>query len=149
MEWLVSASDTVDPTTGLPGDTVTLAQFITDSTATIPDGDGIDSLAASGLTKAQAGLVDVQDKSGRYSWWVADESMKARIDTRASEDGSDILDGSAVDAVAQEQSNYEIIQSTEFSSLLPSYRDSPEELEKLITHNGCLLYTSPSPRDRG
>lgn len=136
MEWLVSASDTVDPTTGLPGDTVTLAQFITDSTATIPDGDGIDSLAASGLTKAQAGLVDVQDKSGRYSWWVADESMKARIDTRASVDGSDILDGSAVDAVAQEQSNYEIIQSTEFSSLLPSYRDSPEELEKLITHNG-------------
>ena len=61
--------------------------------------------------------------------------MKARIDNLASINGSDVLDGTVVDADAQRQSNYEIIQGTNLESLLPTYKDSPEQLSKLITPN--------------
>ncbi|MGJ8657035.1 MAG: hypothetical protein ACSHX6_11350 [Akkermansiaceae bacterium] len=141
-DWLVShpdSSTTLDPKSALTGETVTLAQFIKDPTITIPDGEDIDSLDPSTLTKAQAGLVNIENQlssnSGRYAYWVADESMKARIDNLAAIDGSEVLDGTVVDADTQRQSNYEIIQGTNFTSLLPTYKDTPNELLKLITPN--------------
>ena len=135
LQWLVSsANSNPDPTVALSGDSVTLGQFINDASVTIPNNSGIDGLSPALLSKAQAGLVKVLDNSGRYAWWVGDESMKARVDTLASPDGSDVLDGSEVDATAQKRNNYQIIQGNNFSDLLPGYKDSAENLFKLITH---------------
>ncbi|MCP5537058.1 MAG: hypothetical protein H7A51_12635 [Akkermansiaceae bacterium] len=142
MEWLVSHSmvgTQADPTVALAGDAVTLGQFITDPSIVIPDNAGIDGLSAELLGKAQAGLVKVESNSGRYAWWIGDESMKARVDTLASTDGGDVLDGSQVDAAAQDSSNYRVTQGTDFSNLLPSYKDAPGKLHKLITHNELEL----------
>ncbi|MBK1831723.1 hypothetical protein JIN77_13385 [Verrucomicrobiaceae bacterium R5-34] len=136
MEWLVSNADNtsaLDPTANINGEVVTLGQFIKDASVVIPE--DADSLAADQLSKAQAGLVKVEDNSGRYAWWIGDESMKARVNTLASIDGSDVLAGSSVDAADQRQSNYQVTQSTNFSSQLPTYKETPEKLFKLVTHN--------------
>ena len=137
IEWLVSnpnPTSTPDPLSQLTGDTVTLAQFVKDPDTAIVAGD-IDSINPSLLTKAEAGLVKINNSSdnGNYAYWVADESMKARIDTLASANGSDVLDGNLVTSDSQRQSNYEIIQSTDFTSVLPNYKNDPNELTKLIT----------------
>ena len=147
MEWLVSNSDNrnpLDPTVELSADVVTLGQYITDPSVTIPDGTGIDGLAPSLLSKAQAGLVKLDQESGHYAWLVSDESMKARIDTLASIDGSDVLDGSVINTQAQENSNYQISQGNNFSSLLPSYDDTPENIKKILTHNNLHLLGAES-----
>ncbi|MEP2774964.1 MAG: hypothetical protein ABJQ29_10015 [Luteolibacter sp.] len=138
MEWLVSSSDVTgnpNPKNAITGEAVTMAQYIDDASVTVPDTTGINSLPAAGLSKAQAGLVKVRGNSGRYAWWVSDESMKARIDTLASENGSDVLAGSQVDADAQKKSNYQIIQGTDLSEQLPDYKDSAESMYKLVTHS--------------
>ncbi|BDS07799.1 hypothetical protein NT6N_28390 [Oceaniferula spumae] len=147
MEWLVSTSDpntAADPTAPLGGDVITMGQFIKDGTATIPDTSSIDGLSAALLTKAQAGLVKVEENSGRYGWWVGDESMKARIDTLASTNGSDVLAGTEVNATAQKSNNYQITQGVNLESQLPTYKDDPEKLFKLITHNELTMLGSES-----
>ncbi|MGJ8643711.1 MAG: hypothetical protein ACSHX9_09910 [Luteolibacter sp.] len=147
LEWLVSSSDSTsipDPTASLSGEGVTLAQYINDPSLAVPDPDQIDSLSATDLTKVQAGLIELEGNEGRFAWWVGDESMKARIDTLASEDGSDILSGSDVDAFAQKQANYVTTQGNNFSRLMPSYADSPENLKKLVTKDSLSLLAENS-----
>ncbi|MFK7911367.1 MAG: hypothetical protein AB8F34_12320 [Akkermansiaceae bacterium] len=143
VDWLVSSSSgNPNPSAALAGDAVTLGQFIKDGSLTVPDQSGIDSLSPDLLSKVQAGLVNVQGDSGRYAWWVSDESTKARIDTQASKDGSDVLDGLQVDAVAQQRSNYTVTQGTDFSNLLPSYNNSTKNLSKVVTHSELELLGS-------
>lgn len=145
MEWLVSNNTLVgqpDPTTNLSGAVVTLGQFITDPTVVIPE--DVDGLDANLLTKAQAGKVEIAEQSGHYAWLVSDESMKARVDSQASMDGSDVLDGTLVDLEAQARSNYQVTQGTDFSSLLPSYNDAPEQLSKVMNHDGLELLGAAS-----
>ncbi|MDP4995974.1 MAG: hypothetical protein NWQ16_07110, partial [Akkermansiaceae bacterium] len=72
------------------------------------------------------------------------ESMKARIDTLESEDGSDVLDGTAVNATEQQQANYITTQGTDFSHNLPTYADSPENLDKLVSKDSLSLLAENS-----
>ena len=145
IDWLVSnnnSNTSINPLTPLSGETVTLAQFIKDPNISFTSQD-IDGLDSSLLTKAEAGLVEIVNNSGNeghYAYWVADESMKARIDSLASVDGSDILDGSVVDQEAQDQYNYETIQGNNFESILPNYKLNPNQLSKLISPNTLQVF---------
>ncbi|MEN8663044.1 MAG: hypothetical protein ABF330_11195, partial [Lentimonas sp.] len=143
VEWLVSReeSTTLDPSVALTNDTVTLAQFIDDPTIELKDLNDIESLAADSLSKAQAELVKIDSgaqthSSGRIAWWVGDESMKARVNTLASETGDDVLSGTDVDADQQRQSNYQVTQGTNFSTWLPGYKDDLQILDKVVDSTG-------------
>ncbi|MGJ8650216.1 MAG: hypothetical protein ACSHX4_07645 [Opitutaceae bacterium] len=137
VQWLISGQDktSLDPTLALTSDAVTLAQFIDDPTIQIPAHDQMGSLAATSLSKAQAELVEIDtgaSTSGNYAYWVGDESMKARVNTQASESGGDVLGGVEVNTVQQQQSNYLVTQGTNFSTWLPGYADSLPNLNKVI-----------------
>lgn len=140
MEWLVSenSSEPIDPKIEFSQDSVTLAQYITDASLVVPSNTGIDSLDSGLLTNAKAGLVSINGGSGNLAWLVIDESMKARIDTVASFDGSDILDGSVIDADAQQISNYQIAQGMNLSKNIPNYKNDANALSKIITHNQLI-----------
>ncbi|MGJ8652437.1 MAG: hypothetical protein ACSHX8_04125 [Opitutaceae bacterium] len=144
VKWLVSEKrgSTLDPAAALNNDdAVTLAQFIDDAATSLPDLSLIESLPATSLSKAQAELVEVYGKnqaipSGRYAWWVGDESMKARVNTRASEMGDDVLSGTEIDAEAQKRSNYLVTQGTNFTTWLPGYNDNLNDLDKVLAPTG-------------
>ena len=45
--------------------------------------------------------------------------------------------------------SHEIFTATSFGKLLTNLKETKEDLDDRQARNICLLYTSPSPRDRG
>lgn len=149
VKWLVSeeTGSNLDPYLALTNDAITLAQFIDDPTTDLPDLNEIEGLPSSALSKAEAELISIDggaqaNSSGRFAWWVGDESMKARVNTLASVSGADVLNGTEVNFAEQQKSNYQTTQGTNFSTWLPGYKDDLGSLDKVFAPTGLELLAS-------
>lgn len=131
IEWLVSSKGDADPLSS-EGDFITLGQFSED---TLTSSETLSSLA-------QAELLSINDNTGRFAWMVTDESMKARINTIAAKDSSDILDPLEVIIFTDKDVNYskyQVVQSTAFENVLPGYQTNLDDLNILLTPNQLAL----------